>query len=144
MDFAHASLQIDTCNIKQTSECSTPQDAQVRREGVKTGRVDGEEDDVSGTEEHLSEYFLAIQKVLHDIATKLTNTHRRTCHNIAAARGKKLPTTTNGSLIADDNEFLELSTNSVLDLELDVFMAKMEGEAGYEAGGESTSTCEKK
>ena len=39
----------------------------------------GEEDDVSGTEEHLSEYFLAIQKVLHDIATKLTNTHRRTC-----------------------------------------------------------------
>ena len=100
---------------------------------------------MSGTEEHLSEYFLAIQKVLHDIATKLTNTHRRTCHNIAAARGKKLPTTTNGSLIADDNEFLELSTNSVLDLELDVFMAtEMQGEAGYEAGGESTSTCEKK
>ena len=100
---------------------------------------------MSGTEEHLSEYFLAIQKVLHDIATKLTNTHRRTCHNIAAAPGKKLPTTTNGSLIAYDKEFLELSTNSELGLELDVFMAtEMQGEAGYEAGGESTSTCEKK
>ena len=115
---------------------------------------------MSGTEEHLSEYFLAIQKVLHDIATKLTNTHRRTCHNIAAAPGKKLPTTTNGSLTADDNEkedmndesthsrmrqFLDLSTNPELDLEVDVFMAtEMQGEAGYEAGGESTSTCEKK
>ena len=91
MDFAHASLQIDTCNIKQTSECSTPQDAQVRREGGKTGRVDGEEDDLSGTEEHLSEYFLAIQKVLHDIAAKLTHTHHLTFHNaLAAGPAKRL------------------------------------------------------
>ena len=46
---------------------------------------------MTGSEEHLSEYFVAIQKVLHDIAAKLTDTHHLTCHNaLAAARGKRL------------------------------------------------------
>ena len=62
----------------------------------------GEEDDVTGSEEHLSEYFLAIQKVLHDIAAKLTNTHHLICHKTVKGQGKTyLPP--NPSRTADAN-----------------------------------------
>ena len=79
-----------------------PEDAEVPREGGKTGQLDDEEDDVSDSEEHLSEYFLAIQKVLHDIAAKLTNTHHLICHKTVKGQGKTyLPP--NPSRTADAN-----------------------------------------
>ena len=58
-----------------------------------------------GREENWSDYFLAIQKVLHDIAAKLTNTHCLTCHNAAEARGQTLLPAKKGSTTADVPDF---------------------------------------
>ena len=104
---------------------------------------------MSCSEENWSEYFLAIQKVLHDIAAKLTNTHRLTCHNAAETRGqtllpaKKVSTTADGDVGEDRLDF------SLLDEALDDLCESVNPNDVHNLGwerppdGESTPPLEK-
>ena len=107
-----------------------------------------------GREENWSDYFLAIQKVLHDIAAKLTNTHRLTCHNAAEARGqtslpaKKVSRTSDGDVGEDETETSFLSDVLALAMEdlSDLVNPNDVRDLGWitPADGESTSPLEKK
>ena len=92
--------------------------------------------------------------MLHDIAAKLTNTHRLTCHNAGEARGqtslpaKKVSQTSDGDIGKDVTLTSFLLPVADLDLEdlSDLVNPNDVRDSGWitPADGESTSPLEKK